>query len=97
MRQEKTRRKFNKEFKLEAVQLSRQPGMTAAKAVADPGGPRMAAFFEKCEKTIPWREPAAAVKDVVDDSKPDQGGRPLGRSGGSPTSHGATPRGTHPR
>jgi transposase len=39
MRQGKTRRKFNQEFKLEAVQLSRQPGMTAAKAAADLGVP----------------------------------------------------------
>jgi transposase len=39
MRQGKTRRKFNQEFKLEAVQLSRQPGMTAAKVAADLGVP----------------------------------------------------------
>jgi transposase-like protein len=39
MRQGKTRRKFNQAFKLEAVQLSRQPGMTAAKVAADLGVP----------------------------------------------------------
>lgn len=42
---------------------------------ADLGGPRVAAFFEKCGKVIPWRELAAAVKDIFDDSEPCKGGR----------------------
>jgi len=40
MRQGTTRRKFTKEFKVEAVRLSRQPGMTVAKAAADLGVPQ---------------------------------------------------------
>jgi transposase len=35
-----TRRRFTKEFKIEAVRLSRQPGMTAARAAADLGVPQ---------------------------------------------------------
>lgn len=37
MSQGKTRRRFTKEFRIEAVQLSHQPGMTGAKAAADLG------------------------------------------------------------
>jgi transposase len=39
MGQGSTRRRFTQEFKIEAVRLSRQPGMTAAKAAADLGVP----------------------------------------------------------
>ena len=39
MRQGTTRRKFTKEFKIEAVALSRLPGMTVAKAASDLGVP----------------------------------------------------------
>ena len=37
MRQGKTRRRFTREFKIEAVQLSQRPGMTVAKAASDLG------------------------------------------------------------
>lgn len=40
MGQGSTRRRFTKEFKIEAVRLSRQPGMTAAKTAADLGVPQ---------------------------------------------------------
>lgn len=42
--------------------------------VADLGGPRTAAFFERCEAVIPFAELAASVGDVFADSP--AGGRP---------------------
>lgn len=43
-------------------------------AAADLGGPRTQAFFEKCERLIPWTQLAAALKDLYGDH--DEGGRP---------------------
>lgn len=43
---------------------------------ADLGGPKSAAFFAKCEATIPFGQLANSVRDVFDDAEDGQGGRP---------------------
>jgi IS5 family transposase len=45
-------------------------------AVADMGGPNATAFFERCDKAIPFGELAASVADIFDDADPSSGGRP---------------------
>ena len=55
-----------------------QPTFTDA-FTADLGSPRARAFFEVCEREIPWAELAAAVADIFPDDAPgagDRGGRP---------------------
>jgi IS5 family transposase len=43
---------------------------------ADLGGPRMAAFFDKCNRLIPWQQLANSLTGLFDDSQPAKGGRP---------------------
>ena len=43
-------------------------------AAADLGGPRTQAFFDKCDRLIPWQEMAASLKDLYGDHA--EGGRP---------------------
>lgn len=38
------------------------------------GGPRTAAFFDQCERAIPWQRLASSISDFVEDDS--QGGRP---------------------
>jgi IS5 family transposase len=44
--------------------------------VADLGGPRARAFFDRCAAEVPFDRLAAAVAGVFDDSDPSAGGRP---------------------
>jgi IS5 family transposase len=41
--------------------------------VADLGGPRAAAFFERCQKEIPFAQLAASVADLFEDASPSGG------------------------
>jgi IS5 family transposase len=44
--------------------------------VADLGGPRAKAFFDICQREIPFDQLAASVADIFDDAEDGQGGRP---------------------
>jgi transposase, IS5 family len=52
-----------------------QPTFTDA-AVADLGSPRATAFFDVCDRQIPWAELAASVADVFPARDPSAAGRP---------------------
>jgi len=54
---------------------NKQPTFTDL-AVADLGSPRAMAFFDLCEREIPFDQLAASVADVFDDSQPWKGGAP---------------------
>lgn len=43
-------------------------------AASDLGGPRTQAFFDKCNRLIPWKELAASLKDLYGEH--EEGGRP---------------------
>lgn len=45
-------------------------------AVSDLGSPRARAFFDECDKHIPWSEIADSVKDIFPAKEPDAAGRP---------------------
>lgn len=44
--------------------------------VADLGGPKATAFFERCEREIPFAKLAASIADLFEDEDDSQGGRP---------------------
>jgi IS5 family transposase len=52
-----------------------QPTFTDA-FVAGLGSPRAKAFFDVCQREIPWDELAASVAGVFNDETPEAGGRP---------------------
>src|SRR3954454_9172094 len=52
-----------------------QPTFTDA-FVAGLGSPRAKAFFDVCQREIPWDELAASVADVFGDDNREAGGRP---------------------
>jgi transposase, IS5 family len=43
---------------------------------AELGGPKTTAFFDKCNRYIPWDQLAAPLADLFDDTDPSRGGRP---------------------
>src|SRR4051795_4069339 len=55
--------------------INAQPTFTDA-LVAGLGSPRAKAFFDVCQREIPWDELAASVADVFADDDPAAGGRP---------------------
>ena len=55
--------------------INAQPTFTDA-AVADLGSPRASAFFEVCERQIPWADLAASIADVFPPRDPSAGGAP---------------------
>src|SRR5947207_7545275 len=54
--------------------MSRQPTFTDL-TVADLGSPRARAFFDTCDREIPFDQLAASVANLFDDNNP-AGGRP---------------------
>jgi IS5 family transposase len=55
--------------------INAQPTFTDS-FVAGLGSPRAKAFFDVCQREIPWDELAASVADVFADDNPQAGGRP---------------------
>jgi len=55
--------------------VNRQPTFTDL-AVAGLGSPRARAFFDICEREIPFDQLAASVADIFEDSRPPKGGAP---------------------
>lgn len=55
--------------------INAQPTFTDL-TVAELGGPKATAFFDRCLREVPFGQMAGTVADVFDDSDPASGGRP---------------------